>query len=422
MFSLKSDFEKDPLKIYCNQLWNAGSGNTMRYKTPSCVLLDRNKELTTFGYDAESEFAAICLNGYQKDYYFFRGFNTKNITVDTTLMDETGKSLFASHVCKMFIKAFVDHLMKFLDRKRTSIQKCDIIWVIPVSVDLTDTSKQLLRSCAEQEGIPSDHLMFVTETEAAFIYCHHSLGREHYQHLKDVTEYMVVNLGDIVRFNMTCSFVDIKVLKKDGTQVIDKYRTADNGCGGSLVYETFLKNLVRIFGSQFMTSLQKEQPSVLLDIERELEFKRDFKGNHSGKINFSIPFDPINSFCKKYLGEDLSEVICSSIYGNDITLISNKMRINSDLFCKCFKPTIDNIINLMENVFADYKDSHEVSAIVMVGEFSKYNLVQEAVRQMFPKKDIIIPTYPELAEMLGAVVCGHQPCQYKQMSQSQARK
>lgn len=76
-FSLRSHFEEDPLKIYCNQLSNAGSGNTMRYKTPSCVLLDRNKELTTFGYDAESEFAAICLNGDQKDYYFFRGFNTK---------------------------------------------------------------------------------------------------------------------------------------------------------------------------------------------------------------------------------------------------------------------------------------------------------------------------------------------------------
>lgn len=50
--------------------------------------------------------------------------------------------------------------------------------------------------------------MFVTDTEAAFIYCHHSLGREHYQHLKDVTEYMVVNLGGIVRFNMTCIFTN----------------------------------------------------------------------------------------------------------------------------------------------------------------------------------------------------------------------
>lgn len=98
------------------------------------------------------------------------------------------------------------------------------------------------------------------------------------------------------------------------------------------------------------------------------------------------------------------------------------MRINSDLFCNVFKPTIDKIINLMENVFVDYKNSHEVSAIVMVGEFSECILVQEAVRQMFSKKDIIIPTYPGLADMLGAVLCGHQPCQYKQISPSQVRK
>lgn len=76
-FSLRSDFDTDPLKIRCNQYWNAGSVNKMSDKTPSCVLLDSNKELTTFGYDAESEFADICLNGDQKDYYFFRGFYTK---------------------------------------------------------------------------------------------------------------------------------------------------------------------------------------------------------------------------------------------------------------------------------------------------------------------------------------------------------
>ncbi|CAG2245219.1 unnamed protein product [Mytilus edulis] len=61
-FSFKSEFEKDPLTIHCNQCWNDGRVNKVSNKTPSCVLLDRNKELTTFGYDAESEFAAICLN------------------------------------------------------------------------------------------------------------------------------------------------------------------------------------------------------------------------------------------------------------------------------------------------------------------------------------------------------------------------
>lgn len=206
--------------------------------------------------------------------------------------------------------------------------------------------------------------------------------------------------------------------------MIERYRTADNECGGSLVNETFLKFLVGIFGSQFMTSLQKEQPSVFSDIEEELELlKRNVKGNHSGKINFSFPYYNIDSSSKNYLGEDLHEAICSSIYGNDITpLIGHKMRINSDLFCNFFKPTIDKIINLMEKVFVDYKDSHEVSAIVMVGEFSKCILVQEAVRQMFPKKDIITPTYPGLADILGAVLCGHQPCQYKPISPSQVRK
>lgn len=78
-FSLQSDFEIDPLKIHINQVWATGSRRLQSLKTPTCVLLDKNKELKAFGYDAENEFAYISKGEKQDDYYFFRRFYTKKV-------------------------------------------------------------------------------------------------------------------------------------------------------------------------------------------------------------------------------------------------------------------------------------------------------------------------------------------------------
>lgn len=66
------------------------------------------------------------------------------------LEDVTGKLLPASHVFQMFIKAFVNHLTEELDKKDAPFEIDETRWVIAVSADLTETSEQILRSCAKQ--------------------------------------------------------------------------------------------------------------------------------------------------------------------------------------------------------------------------------------------------------------------------------
>lgn len=78
-FSFKSDFETDPLKFHANQCWIAGDSSFLSLKTPSCVLLDEDKELKAFGYVAEHEFADIILDEEQNDYYFFKEFYIKKV-------------------------------------------------------------------------------------------------------------------------------------------------------------------------------------------------------------------------------------------------------------------------------------------------------------------------------------------------------
>jgi hypothetical protein len=54
-FSTISNFKLDPLKIHANQAWNAGGRQLLSLKTPTCLLLDGQKQIVSFGYEAEND-------------------------------------------------------------------------------------------------------------------------------------------------------------------------------------------------------------------------------------------------------------------------------------------------------------------------------------------------------------------------------
>ena len=73
-FSSRDDFKKDPLKIVSNQAWNAGSQRHFSLKTPTCLLLDDNEELVSFGYEAENKYSDIVIDRKKNEYLFFQRF------------------------------------------------------------------------------------------------------------------------------------------------------------------------------------------------------------------------------------------------------------------------------------------------------------------------------------------------------------
>jgi hypothetical protein len=58
--------------IKANQVWNAGSKQLLSLKTPTCILLKKNKEFVSFGYEAENEYAGIVTDHEEKDYQIKR--------------------------------------------------------------------------------------------------------------------------------------------------------------------------------------------------------------------------------------------------------------------------------------------------------------------------------------------------------------
>ena len=69
-YSYKGEYDKNKLDIYANQIWNSGGKQIMSQKTPTCILLNKDKEFESFGFDAENQYADIVIDGY----YFFDRF------------------------------------------------------------------------------------------------------------------------------------------------------------------------------------------------------------------------------------------------------------------------------------------------------------------------------------------------------------
>lgn len=70
-FSFIHEFKTDPLKISQN-IWNTVGLSS--YKTPTCLLLDKDKQFVAFGFDAETIYANEVLDGKKEEYYYFYRF------------------------------------------------------------------------------------------------------------------------------------------------------------------------------------------------------------------------------------------------------------------------------------------------------------------------------------------------------------
>jgi len=67
-------FRDDPMKIQTNMGWNAGSERLISHKTPTCVLVNPQKQFDSFGYDAENKYVELLEEDEHDGWMFFQRF------------------------------------------------------------------------------------------------------------------------------------------------------------------------------------------------------------------------------------------------------------------------------------------------------------------------------------------------------------
>lgn len=87
---------------------------------------------------------------------------------------------------------------------------------------------------------------------------------------------------------------------------------------------------------------------------------------------------------------------------------SRKMRVDCDIMRGWFTESCNNTVKHIRDLF-NQKESEGTKTILLVGGFSESSILQDAIRNAFPDKRLIVPDEAGLAVLKGAVLFGHDP-------------
>lgn len=187
--------------------------------------------------------------------------------------------------------------------------------------------------------------------------------------------------------------------------------------GGTLVDEAFEELLEPIFGKQldsnFFEQLKLQFPVVWLDFRKQIDHKKtvlDTKED-SDAVWFEIT-TKFNRACTKLTGEDAFSLLSDSTVDGITVSLNDDMEIRADLFKELYKPSVNAVCKCLNTDLAT-RTLSKVSALYMVGSFSKSNYLLDEVRKAtessVPPDHIINPPESSLAIVNGAVMYGINP-------------
>nr|XP_034329294.1 heat shock 70 kDa protein 12A-like isoform X1 [Crassostrea gigas] len=412
-YSFKHDYKKDPLKISANKHWVDGSRGTASLKAPTCVLLSPRREFIAFGYEAEDLYSELFLDENHYDHYFFKGFKmllyeTNMLSKATLIRDDKGKVVPALDLFAHVIRYLKNHLLEDLCIKGITVNNKDIHWVLPVSVVWTDSERQFMREAANKAGILTEQLTLCPDSEAAALYCQRipstqligSPVTRPFLSFSAGAKFMIIDLGGI-------TIISIYQKQSDGTYK-ELHKPTLGPCVGTKVDEAFYQIMINIVGRSCFQKFKDDSKEDYLYFHRDLETrKRLIKPESNFKITIKLPSSLVTLV--KETGKTMSQAIEQTEYANKITLNSDKLRMEADLFKELFREPVNMLVEHLQQLMA--KDNlSDVSTILMVGGFSELPIMLDAIMKAFPDKRVIAPKEAGLAVFKGAVLLGHEPC------------
>ncbi|KAL4234528.1 hypothetical protein ACF0H5_006171 [Mactra antiquata] len=418
-FQLTSDYEpKDPTKkILCPQSWNEGTTKLTSMKTPTCLLLDRNKDIDSFGYVAEDKYAELCMDGDNKSWYFFRRFkmelhDTKGLKKTTMLTDETGKQLQALTVFSKSIECLTQHLFQMLADQKINVNKSAIKWVLTVPAIWDDTAKGFMKKAAKWAGIPKENLTIALEPEAASLFCQYLPverfnmgGKSGFGDAKPGTTYMILDLGG--------GTADITVHEKISTGKLKEVHRASGGpWGGTAVDGAFIQLLSQTVGGPVFKAFMNDHRYDYIELMREFEMvKRNVSADTKDLVKIKLPVS-LNETCIAMVKKDFLTLVKQAKKDKQISFAGDKSKFDPEVIRNLFRKVTDKIVAHMKKILDDTPQGKKVSLILMVGGFSESAFVQDVIKKEFHEKKgrkVLIPRDAGICVVQGAVVYGKQP-------------
>lgn len=409
-FSFKHENKRSPPGATV-KIWDAGTITTE--KTPTCLLLKPDGTFDSFGYDAEKRYGELSAKHLHSKYFFFRHFKMKlyepygkGIKRDMMIHDEIGKQFLAIDVFAISLKYLVKDMMETVNQRTVGeLLPPDIGWVLTVPAIWSDASKQFMREAAIKAGIDEDQLSIALEPEAASIYCRHlpvaASANETISKLPAGTKYIVLDAGG--------GTVDITVHEVQESNTLREVRAANGGAwGGTMVNKAFEGLLRDIVGEMALKSFMNDKTEDWLYMSQQFEAKkREIEIKSPRYITLRLPVALIE-LCEKYNGMQFQDAVAASKYAELVEMDRDKLKLSKVVFFFMFEQTLQKTVDHVKSLFKD-TSIRDIDIILMVGGFSESPLLQQALKEAFPNKELVVPSNSSSCVLRGALMYGHSP-------------
>ncbi|XP_053392196.1 heat shock 70 kDa protein 12A-like [Mercenaria mercenaria] len=168
-------------------------------KTPSVILLDENKHIRSFGYEAEELYTERQEIGDHLKWYCFRRFKTifsskEKVTSKDELVDENGRKMKALDVFAAAIHYFRNKAMEWL-RKNCGdrIMDRDVRWIFTIPSE--PFAAQFMREASFEAGLHRENISVLLESESLSAYFQLGCLDDGTRFYKPGTKYMIIDIG-----------------------------------------------------------------------------------------------------------------------------------------------------------------------------------------------------------------------------------
>ncbi|GBC14279.2 hypothetical protein GLOIN_2v1855381 [Rhizophagus irregularis DAOM 181602=DAOM 197198] len=273
-----------------------------------------------------------------------------------------------------------------------------VLIILTVPAVFSDQAKAIMRECIYEAGLinvkSSEKLQFITEPEAAAVYCMKVLKEHNLDTVGSMgTNFLIVDCG-----NSTVDLTTWQLLENDKLE--EKTIRASGFCGGVYVDKSFLAFIARKIGSTVLTLLEENHYGELQYMVKEFckKVKFLFTGNKEEYKTVELDLEYVCPIIKQYVTGDKLEQL-----EEDEWIIELKFEDVK----RIFDPVVNKIIKL---ICEQLNNSGPISAMFLVGGFNESRYLQKRIREEFSSKvknsNISVPSQPVVASLRGALEYG----------------
>ena len=431
-------YSHDPSRVFTRP-WFSSSRGIRAEKTPTCILFDKNKTFSTFGFKAEEDYGRYCDeaknsgdegenssdegenygdeaknsgdDGKKCDWYFFRGYkldlyDEMCLKQDKMIKDELGRDFSLFDIVTETLRYLNDELIKDCEKRQDKFTERDMLRVITVPAIWSDSARHFMRKAAEKAGIPADLINICLEPEAAAIYCRtvpckssNGDGESKLLNFQPGQQYLVFDAGG--------GTVDIVIHEvEESGHLKELHPACGSDCGGTMVDRAFIDFISECLGKEAFSKFRRTEIYDFMDFMREFENKKrsvETEYSNDADVLFRVPIS-LQIICRA----SVSEGQYQHAERTDFSLKNDKMRLQYERVLSFFSGSKEIIYENLSDLFAQ-SSLRGVDTIIMVGGFSDSLVVQNFMVETFKTKTVIIPNEPGSAVLQGAVIFGHDP-------------